>query len=133
MLSTGSASSITGVGTAVGIPIASSTAFMASMATSITNEYFSKLKIRYTKLRDHINLITLLYEKTLNKSIIDKKIDPIEAEELKNIYNHYLDKRKEIMKNTRFQVQEVFGDIINEDTISPEAINKLNNFLSKMM
>ena len=55
--------------------------------------------------------MTLRYERILNKSMIDKKIDPIEAEELKKIYNHYLDKRKEIMKNTRFQVQEVFGDI----------------------
>ena len=94
---------------------------------------FLKMKIRYTKLRDHINMITLLYEKTLRQKMKDKKIDPIEAEELKKIYNHYLDKRKEIMKNTKFQVQEVFGDIINKDTISPEAINKLNNFLSKMM
>ena len=66
-VSTGSALSITGVGTVDGIPIASCTAFMASIATLITNEYFSKLKIRYTKLRDHINMITLLYEKTLRK------------------------------------------------------------------
>ena len=34
----------------------------------------------------------------------DKKLDPIELDELKKIYNHYLDKRKEIMKNTKFQV-----------------------------
>ena len=132
-LSAGSTLSLTGVGASIGVPIAASSSFLVSIATLITNEYFSKLKIRYTNLRDHINMITLLYEKTLNKSMIDKKIDPIEAEELKKIYNHYLDKKKEIMKNTRFQVQEVFGDIINKDTISPEAINKLNNFLSKMM
>ena len=37
------------------------------------------------------------------------------------------------MKNTNFQVQEVFGDIIGKDTISPEQINKLNNFLAKIM
>ena len=30
--------------------------------------------------------------------MIDKKIDQKEAEEFKTIYNHYLDKRKEIMK-----------------------------------
>ena len=132
-VTTGSALSITGVGTAVGIPIASSTAFMASMATLITNEYFSKMKIRYTKLRDHINMITLLYEKTLEKSMKDKKLDPVELDELKKIYNHYLDKRKEIMKNTKFDVKDVFGDIINKDTISPEQITKLNNFLAKMM
>ena len=35
------------------------------------------------------------------------------------------------MKNTRFQVQEVFGDIINKDTISPEAINKLIIFYQR--
>ena len=72
-VSTGSALSITGVGTAVGIPIASSTAFMVSVATLITNEYFSKMKIRYTKLKDHINMMTLRYERILSKSMIDKK------------------------------------------------------------
>ena len=35
------------------------------------------------------------------------------------------------MKNTKFQVQEVFGDINVQDTISPETINKLNNFFIK--
>ena len=132
-MSTGSDLSITGVETAISIPIASSTAFMASMATLITNEYFSKLKIRCKKLRDHIKMITLLYEKTLEKSKKDKKLDPVELDELKKIYNHYLDKRKEIMKNTKFDVKDVFGDIIGKDAISPEQIIKLNNFLAKMM
>ena len=56
-----------------GIVISSSTALLTSIAILITNEYISKLKIRYTKLRDWINVITLLYEKTLKKSMIDKK------------------------------------------------------------
>ena len=56
-----------------GIIISSSTALLTSIAILITNEYISKLKIRYTKLRDWINVITLLYEKTLKESIIDKK------------------------------------------------------------
>ena len=47
----------------VGIMCASSMSFLSSISTLITNEYFSKLKIRYTKLRDWINVITLLYEK----------------------------------------------------------------------
>ena len=59
----------------VGIIASSSTAFLPSIAILITNEYISKLKIRYTKLRDWINVITLLYEKTLKQSMIDKKID----------------------------------------------------------
>ena len=56
-----------------------------------------------------------------------------EAQELKKIYNHYLDKRKEIMKNTQFKVDDIFGDIISKDTISPEQMTKLNNFLAKLM
>ena len=38
--------------------------------------------MRYTKLRDWITVITLLYEKTLNQSMIDKKIYEKEAKEL---------------------------------------------------
>ena len=43
--------------------ISSSTALLTSIAILITKEYISKLKIRFTKLRDWINVITLLYEK----------------------------------------------------------------------
>ena len=54
-----------------GIIISSSTALLTSIAILITNEYISKLKIRYTKLRDWIIVITLLYEKTLKQSMVD--------------------------------------------------------------
>ena len=91
------------------------------------------MKIRYTKLRDWTNIITLLYEKTLKQSMVDKKIDEKEAQELKKIYNHYLDKRKEIMKNTQFKVEDVFGDVISKDKFSQEQIIKRNNFLAKIM
>ena len=37
------------------------------------------------------------------------------------------------MRITQFKVEVIFGDIINKDTISPEQIIKLNNFLAKMM
>ena len=113
--------------------ISSSTALLTSIAILITNEYISKLKIRYTKLRDWINVITLLYEKTLKESMIDKKIDQKEAEQLKQIYNHYVDKKSEIMKNTQFKVEDIITDVISKDTISTEQITKLNNFLAKMM
>ena len=56
----------------IGIVLTSSTAFLTSLAILITNEYISKLKLRYTKLRDWINFITILYENTLNQSMIDK-------------------------------------------------------------
>ena len=92
-----------------------------------------KLKIRYTKLRDWINVITLLYEKTLKESMIDKEIDQKEADQLKQIYNHYVDKKSEIMKNTQFKVEDIFTAVISKDTTSTEQIPKLNNFLAKMM
>ena len=56
--------------------------------------------------------------------MIDKKIDEREAEELKNIYNHYIDKRSEIMKITSFKVEDVFGDVISKDNFSQEQITK---------
>ena len=63
----------------VGINISSSTALLTSIAILVTNNYISNLKIRYTKLRDWINVITLLYEKTLKQSLVDKEIDEKEA------------------------------------------------------
>ena len=65
--------------------------------------------------------------------MIDKKIDEKEAMELTKIYNHYINKRSEIMKNTSFRVEDVFGDVISKDSISPEQITKLNNFLAKIL
>ena len=56
-----------------GIIFPSSAALLTGIAILITNEYISKLKIRYFKLRDWINVITLLYEKTLKQSMIDAK------------------------------------------------------------
>ena len=57
----------------VGIIISSSTALLSSIAILSTNEYISKLKIRSTKLKDWINVINLLYEKTLKQSMVDEK------------------------------------------------------------
>ena len=57
-----------------GIIISSSTALLTSFAILIATKNFSKFKNRYTKLRDWINVITLLYEKTLKQSMIVKKL-----------------------------------------------------------
>ena len=35
------------------------------------------------------------------------------------------------MRNTSLKVEDVFGDVISKDSISPEQITKLNNFFSK--
>ena len=91
------------------------------------------MKIRYAKLRDSINVITLFYGKTSKHSLFDNKIDEKKAEELKKIYNNYLDKRKEILNSTSFKVQDVFGDVISKDNFSQEKLTKLKNFSAKMM
>ena len=116
-----------------GIIISSSTALLTSIAILFTNDYISKLKLRYTKLKDWISFMTLLYEKPLKESMIDKTIDQKEAEQLKKIYNRYLEKRSEIMKNTQFKVEDVLGNVISKDNFSQEQLNKLNNFLAKIM
>ena len=89
----------------IGIVLTSSTALLTSFATLVTKEYISKLKIRYTKIREWITAITLLYEKTRKTSMVDKKIDEKEAQELTKSYIHYLDERTEIMKSTSFKVK----------------------------
>ena len=55
-----------------------------------------------------------------------KKIDEKETEELKKVCNHYLDKRKEVMKNTSFNVEDVFADVISKDNFSQQQLSKIN-------
>ena len=76
-----------------GISLSISTALLTSIAILMTNEHISKLKIRYTKLGNWIIVITLLFEKTLKQSMIDKKYDEKETQELNKIFNNYLDRR----------------------------------------
>ena len=61
------------------------------------------------------------------------KNDQKEAQHLKQIFNHYVNKRKEILNSTKFKVEYMFGDVISKDSISPEQITKLKNFLAKIM
>ena len=61
--------------------ISSSTALLTSVAKLLTNEHISKLKIRYTNVRDWVIVITLLYEKLLKTSMVVQKIDAKESEE----------------------------------------------------
>ena len=51
-----------------------------------------------------------------------------EAEGLRKIYKHLIDKRREITKNTSFKVEDVLGDVIRKDTFSQEQMNRLNTF-----
>ena len=36
------------------------------------------------------------------------------------------------MNTTKFKVEDIFRDVISKDSISPEQITKLSNFLAKI-
>ena len=64
---------------------AGSMSFLSSISTLIKNECFlCKMKIRCFKLRNWINVFTLVFEKTLKQSLIFEKLDEKETQELKN-------------------------------------------------
>ena len=45
------------------VSIAITSAMITSIAILVTNYYVPKLKLRYTKMKDWVNVISLLYEK----------------------------------------------------------------------
>ena len=65
--------------------------------------------------------------------MLDKEIDQKEAEELKKVYEHYLEKRIESLKIASFKVEVVFGDITSNGNFGREQITKLNIFLTKIL
>ena len=78
-------------------------------------------------------MITILYEKTLNKSMIDKRVDEKESEGLKKIYNHYSDKRKDTMKSTEIPYHELSVDILGEDGITSDQTTEHKILLAKLL
>ena len=81
----------------VGIVIQSGTAPIFSVVCLITNEYIPKLKLNYTKLGDWMKMITLLYEKFLEQSMVDKQRDNKEADELNKLCNRYVNETSGFM------------------------------------
>ena len=63
------------VNPSIGIPKASSSASITLIAFLVTNEYISHFKLRYTKLRNWMKVITLIYEKSMIQSMVDEKND----------------------------------------------------------
>ena len=68
-------SAMSEINPSVGIVLTSSTAILTSIAYLTTNENNNEIKQRYANLRGWIKVITLFFEKTLNQSMVDKKID----------------------------------------------------------
>ena len=52
--------------------------------------------------------------------------------ELKMFYNHYLDKRKELLKSTQLKVEDIFV-MLFQYSLFDQKKNKSNNFLAKLM
>ena len=98
----------------IAIPIVRSSALKTSLANLIKDDQNSKQKVRHTKLNDRINVITLLNEKTLKQTMLDKGIGEKEAIEFEKIFNVYLDKRSDKMKSTQSNVEVVFSDILGK-------------------
>ena len=90
------------------------------------------LKLEIEKYKIFFNLTILLYEKTMKKTLQDNIINEQEKRELKDIYEHYLNKKDDIKRSTQFDVKEVFkdslGEIAKRDLISDEIMFKLNDF-----
>ena len=116
----------------IGIVLTNWTAFLTPIAIPIMNENISKLKLRNKKLTDWTNFVAILYQKKIQQSMIDI-IDGRESSELKKIYNQYINERKEITDITKFKVEDLFGNVVSQDSISPQQITKLNNFLAKIL
>ena len=53
---------------------------------------------------------SLLCGETLKQSLTVQKIVAEEAQGLRKVYNHYLDKATDIMKNTELKVKDVFDN-----------------------
>ena len=58
--------------------------------------------------------------------MVDKMIDEKRAVEIKKICNPLSHNRTRKMKITQLKVEDVFGDILNKDSISPERAKKWN-------
>ena len=42
-------------------------------------------------------------------------------------------KRTDVMKHTQFKVEDVFGDILHKESISPEKITEIKYFSANML
>ena len=107
-------SSLSTINPIIAIPMVSSSALNTSLANLIGNDQNSKQKVRHTKLKDRIIVISLLNEKTLKQTMLGKSIGEKEAIEFKKIFNVYLDKRSDEMKSTQSNVEVVFSDILGK-------------------
>ena len=131
-VSSGITLTATGVGAVSGVLVIASSGLLILIAVTVINEYISKLKERFIRLRTFVNKIRVNFEKiVLKKSMADKVIDEKEGLELKKIYDFYLNNQKKIMNETKVSVEDIFGNMM-ENVISNEQLQKISSFLATM-
>ena len=91
---------VTGIRSTLGAPPAGCSAFIASVVGLTWNEYYVKLDMSYTKLKNCSYMFTIVLEKTLDKSMVDEKTRWKTRRGIEKIYNLYLDKHRAIKKST---------------------------------
>ena len=64
------------------------------------------------------------------KQLIKKKEKKLKK---KTIYNYYLDKHKDFMKNTEISYRKTHGCILGKEGISIEQVTEIRFLLSRMM
>ena len=52
--------------------------------------------------------------------MLDEKIEEKETLVLRKVYNHFIDNRSDIMKNTQFEVEDSFSVILRKECTSLE-------------
>ena len=101
----------------IGIPIASSSALITSIAVFITKNFLSKLKIRITILKDcFLKNLSYMEKHYINRWWIEKTIEKA-AFKMKRIHSHYLDKPADIIKNIQLQLGKPFDNFVNIDSL----------------
>ena len=72
----------------------------------------------------------------MQKALQDNIINEQGQKVLKDIYQHYRNKKDDIKKSTQFNANDVFkgslGQMSNKELFSEEMVAKLNDFLPKL-
>ena len=90
-------------------------------------ENFRNINTIY-QIRRLVNVINLVYKKTLKQSVIDKQIHGKEEQELRKITNRCFYYRTDRMKKIQFKVEDTFVDILNKEKFTSGQIFDINIF-----
>ena len=112
---------LTGVGASIAALIARCTLFQLVLQYWRQTNFFSKLNLRYTELKNWINMLTVLYAETLNETTIHEKLWWKKGEVVKRHTITSLIKVKILWKTPKFHIIKTlvlfYDGITNEQKI----------------